>query len=130
MTSTKQENSSSPRSSRNSDAHVTTNRGRRVATGAEQAHFKNDPHGARTGHSVVRDAGGDVCCGDGCDAVEAGLPVSWVRERVGCADSAMRICEVGRNLSLVDYYAHTVPSGDAHSADVLRSIIDNARGAA
>ena len=35
-----------------------------------------------------------------------------------------------RKSTTLDYYAHAATSGDAHAAEVMRSIIDNARGAA
>ena len=35
-----------------------------------------------------------------------------------------------RKSTTLDYYAHAAPSGDAHAADVMRSIINEARGAA
>ena len=35
-----------------------------------------------------------------------------------------------RSTTTLDYYAHAAPSGDAHAADVMRSIINKARGAA
>ena len=54
------------------------------------------------------------------ELLEAGVALPVVSQRL----------DHQRKSATLDYYAHAVPSGDAHAAEVMRSIIDNARGAA
>ncbi len=54
------------------------------------------------------------------ELLQAGVALAVVSQRL----------DHQRKSTTLDYYAHAVPSGDAHAADVMRSIIDNARGAA
>ena len=54
------------------------------------------------------------------ELLQAGVALAVVSQRL----------DHQRKSTTLDYYAHAVPSGDGHAADVIRSIIDNARGAA
>ncbi len=54
------------------------------------------------------------------ELLQAGVALAVVSQRL----------DHQRKSTTLGYYAHAVPSGDAHAADVMRSIIDNARGAA
>ena len=54
------------------------------------------------------------------ELLQAGVALAVVSQRL----------DHQRKSTTLDFYAHAVPSGDGHAADVMRSIIDNARGAA
>ena len=54
------------------------------------------------------------------ELLQAGVALAVVSQRL----------DHQRKSTTLDYYAHAVPPGDGHAADVIRSIIDNARGAA
>ena len=54
------------------------------------------------------------------EMLQAGVALAVVSQRL----------DHQRKSTTLDYYAHAVPSGDAHAADMIRTILDNARGAA
>ena len=54
------------------------------------------------------------------ELLQAGVALAVVSQRL----------DHQRKSTTLDYYTHAVPSGDGHAADVMRAIIDNARGAA
>ena len=54
------------------------------------------------------------------ELLQAGVALAVVSQRL----------DHQRASTTLDYYARAVPSGDGHAAVVMRSILDNARGAA
>jgi integrase len=49
------------------------------------------------------------------ELLQAGVALAVVSQRL----------DHQRKSTTLDYYAHTVPSGDLHAADMMRSILDN-----